>query len=79
MEAKNGYKGKLPHYIKIPNPLDSEEKSCMQSIVQMRHETVNQRFKQFGALKQVFQRDLLFQSIVMRAFAVVTQLAFENG
>lgn len=79
VEADDGYVGESPRHIKIPDALDSKEKNRMRATVRMRHETVNRRFKQFGALKQTFRHDLIFQSAFVRAVVVITQLAFQNG
>ena len=38
-----------------------------------------QRFKQWGILKQVFRGDIVQHSQVFGVYAIVTQLAIENG
>lgn len=79
VEADDGYVGESPRHIKIPDPSNNDEVEQMRSTVRKRHETVNWRFKQIGALKQVFRHDIVFHSSVTRAVVVITQLAFENG
>ena len=51
----------------------------MQARVRMRQETCNKRFKHFGILKQVFRHDIANHGEVLRAVAVLTQLAILNG
>ena len=51
----------------------------MQTLVHRRHETINKRFKQFGALKQVFRHDIGLHGKVFRSVAAITQLSIRNG
>ena len=51
----------------------------MESICRRRHETVNKRFKQFSALKQVWRHRIGNHGLAFRVSAVVTQLSIENG
>ena len=51
----------------------------MQSIVRMRQETINMRLKQWEILKQVYRHDITKHGYVLRAVAVVVQVAIENG
>jgi len=50
-----------------------------QSTVRARHETINKRFKQWGALKQVYRHKRKSHSAVFRAIANITQLAMDCG
>ena len=60
----------------VPNRLDC---AAMQSIVQMRHETINKRLKQWSALAEVYHHDMQTHCFVFRAIAVLTQLSILNG
>ena len=42
-------------------------------------ETVNQRFKQFGSLRQIFRHPIEKHASVFRAVAVTTQVNIEQG
>ena len=80
VEADDGYVGEHPRYIKCPagfcNP---EETLFMQQRVRNRQESVNNRFKFWEILKQVYRHDLLEHGSVLRAIAVITQIAINNG
>ena len=79
MEADDGYIGEAPGFVKCPksisNSLETEE---MQSIVRCCHETVNQRFKQFGILRQEYRHDVALHGEAFRACAAITQLSIRN-
>jgi hypothetical protein len=49
------------------------------SVVRARHETINKRFKQWGALKQVYRHPRETHGAVFRAIANITQLTLEAG
>ena len=75
-----GYLGEHPQHVKCPagfaNPVETE---FMQSRVRSRQETVNKRFKVWGALKQVWRHDLVFHGDVFRAVSTITQLVINSG
>ena len=57
--ADDVYVGEHPDRIKCPKGFPNRDESKeMESYVRGRHETVNKRFKQFGALKQVWRHDI---------------------
>ena len=80
VEADDGYIGEARLKVKcpasVPSPLETAE---MQSRVRMRQETVNKRFKQWGALAEVYRHDVQTHSTVFRAIGVLTQLTILNG
>lgn len=79
-EADDGYLGEAPQFIKCPACVTNEsEREELQQRVRSRHETVNNRFKMWGILRQTFRHDLQLHGDVFRAIAVLTQLAIENG
>ena len=51
----------------------------MQGRVRARHETLNGRLKTWGILSQIFRHNILRHGKVLRACAVLTQLAIEDG
>lgn len=75
--ADAGY-GDGNQYSLTPNGLHNFDQWQM-ATVRARHETVNKRFKQWGALKRVFRHDLQLHSNVFRAIANITQLSIRNG
>lgn len=54
---------------------EQREKSCLRA----RHETVNHRFKTWGALKQQFRNNKKLHQYVFYACAVMTQMSIDNG
>jgi hypothetical protein len=80
VEANHGYIGNAPYKVKCPASLTNPDKTqAMQSIVRMRQETINKRLKQWEILKQVYRHDITKHGYVLRAVAVVVQVAIENG
>ncbi len=80
VEADDGYIGNAPYKVKCPTSLTNpDETQAMQSIVRMRQETINMRLKQWEILKQVYRHDITKHGYVLRAVAVVVQVANENG
>jgi len=80
LEADLGYLGEHAK-IRTPSALHvrSEEEKAMKSLVRSRHETVNERMKNFEALTGLFRHDLRKHSSIFRAIAVITQLSIETG
>ena len=80
VEADLGYRGEQ-FKIKTPSSLHvrSDEERKMKALVRARHETVNERMKNFSILSNVFRHDLRKHSAVFRAVAVITQLSIEDG
>jgi hypothetical protein len=82
VEADDGYIGDAPQYIKCPksftNPAENE---IMQQYVRNRQETVNERFKDWGILKQVYRNreKIHIHGDIFRAIAVITQVAILSG
>ncbi len=79
VEADEGYRGH-PDKIKCPgNDANLAENWGMQGRVRARHETLNERLKNWGILSQVFRHHIMMHGDVFRACAVVTQLTVKNG
>ena len=79
VEADKGYAGH-PDKIKCPaNPANPPENRAMQGRVRACHETLNGRLKTWGILSQVFRHNILRHGEVLRACAVLTQLAIDDG
>ena len=56
VEADDGYLGEAPEFVKCPASFTNPEETLfMQQQVQNRLESVNKRFKNWGALKQVYR------------------------
>ena len=81
VEADDGYRGEAPKYVRCPAVcmIAIEEFERMESISRRRHETINKRFKQFGALKQVWRHRLMNHGKAFRVAAIVTQLSIQHG
>ena len=81
VEADDGYIGEAPRYVKCPKSIANvPEKEYMQQRVRNRQESVNNRFKFWGILKQVYkQHRISSHADVFRAVAVITQLAINSG
>ena len=50
-----------------------------ESVVRARHETLNTRFKKWGALHQVWRHPLIKHGIVFHAIANILQVCIEEG
>lgn len=80
VEADDGYKGEHPQHVKCPGGIaNPAETQAMQARVRFRQETINKRFKHFGALKQVWRHDILLHGSVFRAIGVVLQVSINCG
>jgi hypothetical protein len=80
VEADDGYRGESPRYVKCPASIGSrKEMETAAAFVRRRHETINQRFKQWGVLKQVYRGDGTKHGTSFRVCAIITQLAIQNG
>lgn len=80
VEADDGYIAESPLYIKCPSSVaNPARRRKLQSRVRSRHETVNARFKQWGALRQRFRHAPGKHGDVFYAVATITQLSIENG
>jgi len=81
MEADDGFIGECPKHCKCPGSFVADEtKLWMQNRVRSRHETVNKRMKQFQCLRaNPFRHSIDKHSKCVRAVAVLTQLAIEEG
>ena len=65
VEADAGYKTHDPQYARTPNSVwNRNKKKELRNRVRGRHETVNRRFKQFGALHHKFHHDWTLHSSV---------------
>jgi hypothetical protein len=80
VEADDGYIGEAPRHVKCPMCFTSQEECVeMQQRTRNRQETVNNRFKMWGILREKFRHDLHLHADVFRAIAVMTQIAIDNG
>jgi len=80
VEADNGYWGESPWYCVCPKSATSnEEQYWMQRRLRNQHETVNERFKNFGCMEQRFRHGGAKHASCFRAVVVLTQLAIESG
>lgn len=78
VEADKGYRGEYDH-VRTPVDYETEDERKSKSTLLARQETVNRRFKQFGALKQVFRHNIMVHRVVFESVVVITQLNINNG
>ena len=85
VEADDGYRSKSAS-IKIPAELLGDGSIAVQwaqcrrkRIVQVCHETVNHRFKQFNCLKAIYRYDLNQHHAVFRGCVSLTQIGINHG
>lgn len=78
VEADNGYRGEY-YCVRTPVDYDDEDDKKKKGQILARQETVNRRFKQFGALKQVFRHNIGVHRTVFECVVVLTQLSINNG
>ena len=80
VEADDGYVGEHPQKIKCPKGFcNPEETEFMQQRVRNRQESVNNRFKVWGCLKQVWRHHIPDHSDAFHAIAVITQIQIDYG
>jgi hypothetical protein len=80
VEADDGYNGDCPQYVKCPGGITAQEdQEYMKKRVRMRHEHVNEKFKNFSVLKQKFRHNKEKHGSFFHAVGVIVQLAMEGG
>lgn len=81
IEADDGYIGEEPDFCKTPGGFYSRSEGVdkIRRRLRARHETINMRLKVFGALSQTYRHGLKDHAFVVRAVAVLVQLAIKNG
>jgi len=82
VEADDGYKAEDPLVVRAPGAaryMEDQWWHKKRGKARKRHETVNQRIKQYSVLTHRFRHDLEKHSMCFRACAVLTQLSFEFG
>ena len=75
--ADKGYRGDS----KVVTPLDAKNNDHRRamSLGRARHETVNRRIKQWGALQQIWRHDNEKHAFSFRVVITIVQLEIENG
>jgi hypothetical protein len=82
VEADDGYKAEDPAVVRAPGAvrfMEDKHWHMKRSKARRRHETINQRIKQYSVLTHRFRHDLGKHSMCFRACAVLTQLPFDFG
>jgi hypothetical protein len=81
IEADDGYLGEHPHHVKCPKGIANlEETEFMQQRIQNRQESINtKRFKDWGALRQIWRHAIPRHSETFRMICIVAQLAINDG
>ena len=80
VEADDGYIGEHPQHIKCPKGVANlEETKFMQARVRSRQETINNRFKNWGILRQRYRHDIRRHGVAARSVMILTQISIDNG
>ena len=80
VKADDEYIGKAPQYVKCPKCISNRVKTLfIQQRVRIRQETVNNRFKFSGILRQRYRHDITPHGEVFASIFVITQLAINMG
>ena len=80
VEADDGYAAGDPEWCKTRSSFYHPEAARgIRNTVRARHETVNGRIKNFGALSSVYKHNILKHGIFVKAALVLTQLSINRG
>ena len=80
VEADDGYVGEHPECVKCPQGFANEEQTeFMQQRVRNRQESINNRLKFWGILRQLCRHEITMHGDAVRAVAVVCQLTVNAG
>lgn len=80
VEADDGYIGECPRKCKCPNGYSRRDDQVrMNQRQRSRHETVNERFENWGCMKKHFRHSVVKHGTCFECVAVLTQLAIEHG
>jgi hypothetical protein len=80
VEADNGYVGDCPAKCKVSDSVTTRrDQRKMRGRLQMRHETINERLKNFQCLKIKLCQRAIKHASRFRAVAMLMQLAIESG
>jgi len=80
VEADDGYIGEHPQCIKCPKGFANlKETESMQQRCRNRQETINKRFKDWGALRQTWRHDIVAHAEAFTAIVIVCQLSINEG
>ena len=80
IEADDGYIGDNPTFVVCPGSYGKRlDQTRMHARLRMRHETVNERIKNFDCLVNRFRHDAEKHGACVRACACLVQIAMEAG
>ena len=80
VKADDGHVGESPDHIQFPRSfVNPEQTEWMQARVRSKQETVNNRFKNWEIVKQVYRNDIPSHGRAFEAVIVITQLSINNG
>jgi hypothetical protein len=80
VEADDGYRGEHPQKIKCPCGIANlEETEFMQQRIRNRQETINKRFKDWGAMRQLWRHEIPSHGEAFRVIAIILQLSINDG
>jgi hypothetical protein len=79
VEADDGYQADDPEFIVSASGIrymETRGKKNVRRVIRNRHETINERLKQFHVLSERFHHDISKHSACFRACAVLTEISF---
>lgn len=80
VEADDGYIGECPTHCKCPGALTVlPQQQRMRARLRMRHESINEKIKNFQCLVKIFKHGLDKHSHCFHAAVVITQIALSGG
>ena len=80
VEADDGYVGEHPRHIKCPAGFaNNRETEFMQQRVRSWQESVNNRFKHWGALTQTWRHEIVRHAEAFTVVVIVSQLTINEG
>ena len=79
VEADDGYLGECPRHCKIPGGFEHNNRELLQQRQRNRHETVNERFKNFACMNSKFRHSTAKHGDCFRCIAILTQISIGEG
>lgn len=74
-----GYRGDLKVVTPYLYDCESAQHRRAMAVLRARHETINRRFKTYGALHDIWRHDVHKHHIVFKSCGVLSQIIHENG
>ena len=79
VEADDGYIGECPQKCLCPTGFDHPNRQRLNKQQRSRHETVNERFKNFGCMKKKFCHSIEKHGSCFRCVSILTQISIDES